>query len=340
MAVDIDGGPPKLPWSWPDSRMLWPAPCRAGSPAPHRLPSHPASPPRFASPGTDRRRHCRSARSGSARGRGAAPACPGRRRRQARRRAVTLRRPTGGWPGIAIVRSVLADGDLAAAGTPKVVAWPASGRPQVRDAASDAGGAPRSKRTSSRRPSRTPTISCPRRPRRPKPDRDRSLDPSVRKLIDQRRHRPVGGQPAFPDRLTELGVVADHVHGELALVRRRQRLASAGRGDRLARAVERRVQQQRLLLRVVVERRPHVGWLRLLGALRVSEDRRDRDHAAFAVAQPIGDARPLQRRPHGVACALRSRPPGTTSTCSSPLGILDGEVYTKRLGRAGPRSTG
>ena len=200
---------------------------------------------------------------------------------------------------------------LAAPGTPEAVAWPASGRPQVRDAASDAGGAPRSKRTSSRRPSRTPTISCPSSPAGgPKPDRDRPLDPSVRKLIDQRRHRPVGGQPALPDRLTQLRVVADHVHGELALVRRRQRLASAGRGDRLARAVERRVQQQRLLLRVVVERRPHVGWLRLLGALRVSEDRRDRDHAAFAVAQPIGDARPLQRRPHGVACALRSRPPG------------------------------
>ena len=34
---------------------------------------------------------------------------------------------------------------LTAPGTPEAVAWPASGRPQVRDAASDAGGAPRSK---------------------------------------------------------------------------------------------------------------------------------------------------------------------------------------------------
>jgi hypothetical protein len=144
----------------------------------------------------------------------------------------------------------------------------------------------------------------------PKPHRDRSLDPPVRELIrDEGGHRTVRHQLAFPDRWTELGVIADDTHRGLLLLRRGQRLARARFGDGVAGAVERRVHEHRPLRGVVVEGRPDVGRLLLLATLRVREHGGYRDHATVAVAQLVGDGRSLQGRVHGFACALRARPP-------------------------------
>ena len=103
--------------------------------------------------------------------------------------------------------------------------------------------------------------------RRPQADGKHALDAAVGELLaGERGHRSVGDEPALAQRRAELGVLAQELDGGLQLVGAWQRLAGGRDQPRGAALVERHVDEQRALLRVVVELGPHAARRRGLVA--------------------------------------------------------------------------